>query len=240
MERHHYDMKSAPTEYPSNIHQEAPGEQVAIGHCWFCDPFRFFLNSECGLPDKKSVVYEDRHFYITPDIAPILSGHLLLISKQHYRSLLNAPIEIKDRLQYLKKRIREFNLVEYKTPTIFFEHGTTSINLGSGPCVDHLHIHSLPFTKPIAQYIALQLSEIDFSMVRISGKLSLRSFVDYLYIDDADRKEFMISSIKIPSQLIRLAVSALIGRPKEKWQISYGNRYSINKFLETLNRYERF
>lgn len=233
-------MKPAPTEYPTNKNQEAPGEQVAIRHCWFCAPFRFFLNSECGLPGKRAVVYEDKHFYITPDIAPILSGHLLLISKQHYHSLLNTPTEIQNRLLYLKEQIRAFNLVEYGTPTIFFEHGTSSINQGGGSCVDHLHIHSFPFTKPIAQYIALQLSHTNFSMVQISGQFSLSSFVDYLYIDDADGKEFMISSIQIPSQLIRLAVSAMIGRPKEKWQIAYGNQYSISKFLETLNRYERF
>ena len=64
--------------------------------CCFCGETRFELLASLGLPSYDSIIYENDHLYITPDIAPITTGHLLLITKMHincFGEADNAVIE---------------------------------------------------------------------------------------------------------------------------------------------------
>lgn len=104
-----------------------------MDNCIFCK----IVNGE--IPADK--VLESENFIVIKDINPKTEGHSLVISKEHFRNLLDIPAYLnKEFLEVVKKvssRLMEensskgFNLVMNNDPV-------------SGQVVLHAHMHILP------------------------------------------------------------------------------------------------
>lgn len=71
--------------------------------CFFCKDKRFLLNRRLGLAGESSVIYEDENVFVTPDIAPVVKGHYLIVTQEHINSYGNADEKTYDSLEKAKK-----------------------------------------------------------------------------------------------------------------------------------------
>src|SRR5690606_18918601 len=76
---------------PGDVLRVARGTGSAImDHCIFCD-----LIHGAG---EVSVCYEDSDAIAFMDVQPVNAGHLLVVPRMHYESLLDIPAELGHRL----------------------------------------------------------------------------------------------------------------------------------------------
>ncbi len=97
---------------------------------------------EGDLPSTK--VYEDKRFLAFLDINPINKGHVLVIPKEHYDSIVNAPVDvIKDLMAVIK------NLCQAVVNGSGAQGFNLVLNNGrvAGQLVDHVHFHIIPRFK---------------------------------------------------------------------------------------------
>lgn len=100
------------------------------------------LFTKIGKGEIPSVeLYSDEMCFAILDIAPVNKGHALVISREPYPTLEEAPLEVLERImgvvRRLSKRMREQ-----------LEADATNIIVNNGPAagqeVPHLHIHVIP------------------------------------------------------------------------------------------------
>ncbi|MDR0620267.1 MAG: HIT domain-containing protein [Deltaproteobacteria bacterium] len=86
-------------------------------------------------------VYEDDDFIVFMDINPITNGHCLLVTRDHYSTLVDVPDEILAKALPLSKKLAQAALLGV---------GATGFNIVgnngavSGQLVDHWHLHIIP------------------------------------------------------------------------------------------------
>jgi len=86
-------------------------------------------------------LYEDEHCLVILDVNPIASGHSLIISKEHYPTILDTPVNI---LAHITQTIQKV------IPGILKGTNAEGFNImqNNGRCasqiVPHLHFHIIP------------------------------------------------------------------------------------------------
>jgi histidine triad (HIT) family protein len=91
------------------------------------------------IPSKK--LFEDENFLVIEDIHPVSKGHCLLISKKHFETILDFPLNLSENLvkilKFQSKRLIESGLADgVKIIQNNFE--------ASGQSVKHIHFHIIP------------------------------------------------------------------------------------------------
>ncbi len=84
------------------------------------------------------ILKETPEFLIATDHAPLVEGHLLIITKQHYTCYGAVPAGLDAELLALKREVQQF-LTQYYAPVVFWEHGIFR------QTVYHAHLHCFPF-----------------------------------------------------------------------------------------------
>ena len=198
--------------------------------CHFCENI-FKRNRALGLPEKDSVVYEDNHIYVMPDICPLAVGHMLIITKSHYQGYASAEENVlhsvEKFLHYYEEKIGGRNYT-------IFEHGAV-IPYTAGASVDHAHLHIVPFElrmhgaikKVFPHYKQRELKE-------------LREFAEiqqpYLFYKlKSDEKGYVYPVGKMKSQFLRKAAAELIQQKKGyDWKKMYQEADASIDFIKTL------
>lgn len=102
-------------------------------HCTFCDIVR-------GAAEV-SICYEDAQALAFLDIQPVNAGHVLVVPKEHYESLVDVPREIGRHIYEVAMKL---------VPVIQKVAGTPDINIvvssgkAAGQDVFHYHMHLIP------------------------------------------------------------------------------------------------
>ena len=91
---------------------------------------------EGDIPSTK--VYEDEHVYAFRDIDPQAPTHVLIVPKEHYDSVLEAPAGIIGHMTEAAKRIAEAEGICEKGFRLVINTGEEG-----GQSVKHLHMHLL-------------------------------------------------------------------------------------------------
>ncbi len=88
-----------------------------------------------------TVVYEDEDLLVFMDISPIIKGHALVVSKQHYDPVTETPDKILAKLHIIAKRIAgaQMNGLGADGVNIMQNNGKAS-----GQEVPHIHVHVIP------------------------------------------------------------------------------------------------
>jgi histidine triad (HIT) family protein len=104
--------------------------------CIFCK----IVNKEI----EKDLVYEDENFIGFLDINPKVEGHTLIVSKNHYKSLLDMPNSLGNELQEAVKKVG-LDLINSGKAEGF----NVLVNIGevADQVVSHLHVHVIPRKK---------------------------------------------------------------------------------------------
>ena len=110
-----------------------PSRAQAASHCTFCDLIR-------GAAEV-SVCHEDSDAIAFMDIQPVNNGHVLVVPREHYESLLDVPEEIG--MHLFKVTMRLANAVRKVT-------GSDDLNIvvnsgvAAGQDEPHYHVHIIP------------------------------------------------------------------------------------------------
>jgi len=203
--------------------------------CFFCDGL-FKLNEKVGLPCRNSIVYEDENVFITPDIAPVVLGHFLIISKKHVKSFGCSDDGTYNSLELAKGFLHRsvFN----GNKTIFFEHGSVIGGTSTaGVCIDHAHLHVIPFIEgfDIDSIIKENLFE------KVDKELANREVLKdcavtkqpYLFFEVSGEGQWYYPVYQLPSQFFRLVISNHF-KTYYNWRRLFDKEESKALFMETL------
>jgi len=93
---------------------------------------------------KSDIVYSDDNFFGILDIHPKAEGHSLIISKKHFRTILDMPSSLGNEFIDAVKEVA-INLIKNKKAEGF----NLIVNSGesAGQIVHHLHAHVIPRRK---------------------------------------------------------------------------------------------
>jgi len=92
---------------------------------------------------KNDKIYEDDSFFVVNDIHPTSDGHCLVITKNHYETILDMPPSLGTELVSLIKK-QGLRLIKEKKAEGF---NVVQNNFKSaGQLVEHVHFHIIPRT----------------------------------------------------------------------------------------------
>lgn len=203
-------------------------------NCFFCGDRRFSINKKIGLNSKNWIVYEDENVFITPDVAPVLKGHFLIVSKEHINSFGNGSKDVFLSLQKAEEILAE--KVYCQKQVLFFEHGAV-ISHTAGGCIDHAHLHAIPLEIDIDvdAYID-RYKLLDTPKMKMSYE-TVHKFAEegkpYIAYGYSKNDIWIRNADWLPTQFFRLLISSYY--PGEyNWKIICNTEYSKQLFRETM------
>ena len=101
--------------------------------CIFCKIIKGKVNSE--------IVYDDDNFLGILDANPRTEGHTLVISKTHYRTLLDLPSSLGTELLDVIKKVSLDLIDQGKGEGVNL---LSNVGKSSGQVISHIHIHVIP------------------------------------------------------------------------------------------------
>lgn len=125
--------------------------------CIFCDHIK-----------AEQILCQTKHFKVVYDINPIQTGHLLLISKEHYNSLTQLPQEVRHDLIDL-----EYQLVQQLEEQLPIDGVTRASN--DKDLLDtetHFHTHLIPRVKEDGFWDKLEIEKINFDLETVEDNLN--------------------------------------------------------------------
>ncbi len=192
---------------------------------------------ECDLCKRENessrILLETKNFYVMPTLGQIIEGYLVICTKEHYIGLSHLPEKLLEELEDLKEKCKEVLGKVYTSP-LFFEHGSITECNKAGACIDHAHLHVVPFETDIFEDIAKNFKPRKISNLK-EVRIQNERQVPYLYYENqkGDKYVFEINSI-IPSQYLRQVISSKTKEPfKWDWR-TYPQEELVKKSVEKL------
>jgi diadenosine tetraphosphate (Ap4A) HIT family hydrolase len=178
------------------------------------------LSSRLGLyrTDAEKILIESRHFALIPDINPLVPGHSLLITKKHLNSFAQLPNSWLCEFTEIQRAGTSYVEQMFGSP-MQFEHGSKSDSARSGVCIQHAHIHLIPATAPVEQWMEEygDLDEIDVIFPQLA---SLVTSQDYLCYQNQDGRGYLLHTLElpVPCQFIRRQLAMYLSLPAWNWK----------------------
>ena len=205
--------------------------------CLICRDNIFNLHKKIGLPFDDAIVYEDDNIFVTPDIAPISLGHLLIISNEHINSFGDSDDKVFDSVSKVVSLIAR-NI--YRSGSFFlFEHGAV-IEHTAGACIDHAHMHIIPLLSGLQEGIDNYIHETCFvSSDKVQATRSVlqnfaRSKQPYIFYSTGRNESWAYPVNRLPVQFMRSLVAYFV-KVEYNWKLTYYTDRSRKLYLETLN-----
>lgn len=203
-----------------------------MNNCIFCQGNRFSNNFKLGFTISESLIYENEYIFITPDLSPLVSGHLLIISQKHYNSFAESPKEVKDALQRAIEYIHH-NL-HYDEIT-WFEHGAVIPGKG-GASIDHAHLHVLPYNIPVHKVVEVDNKFSEKICFSKDTFYMLPKQQPYLWISNGLASSNLYLVDNLPSQYLRKIVMNLQGITEYNWKNVYMDEETMRRYRKTLEK----
>jgi len=167
----------------------------------------------------RRVAIESAHFAVLPSLGPLAPGHVLLCSKDHYKSFAAVPADLDEEFEEIKRMLAARLEQEFGSAVHFFEHGSAPKDSRIICTVDHAHLHCVPADIEIWP----MLSSFDEEWVSVAPFLTdMRLAVaqrEYLYYESPNGLAAIATSQSrrgFESQIMRRTFSQALGRP-DQW-----------------------
>ena len=182
--------------------------------CFFCDP------------DRDRVLYISEHFYVLLGLGPIVEGYVILVARQHIRSMFDLPTEIRAAYEHEKQLLKSVINDTYG-PSIVTEHGRIQACVSEDEEAHDLmcyHAHQLFF--PLTIELGDLSKEGPFEKVFEGARLfemspsTLQDEDEYLLFENSGggTDVYKVNG-KCPRQYLRYLVARSVGRPElANWQ----------------------
>jgi len=197
------------------------------------------LASECIFcyPEPELLFMSTEHFNVIFDKYPLIEGHLVIHSKEHWGCAGEVPDEIFYELNQIKGYIKELLDLKYGTVS-FYEHGRAGHCISYGiekRLCHHFHLHALPLAHDISSI--LQERFIELKMDKFDEiKEMFDRFGEYLFFESShEKKHFFIANGEIESHLLRTLIAQALNRPeRSNWEKCTSNSIFINSAKNKL------
>ena len=225
-------------------------ERTAVGRdpareagadCVLCPPLRFRLNAMADLPGEAAVLDADADFFLMPDLAPLVTGHVLLVTTRHLQCAGAFARGLWARAWQWRYRVARLYKAAYgDSGLVMFEHGPAT-SQGGGACVDHAHWHLMPGGGVTREGMRAVLEAHGHPGARATRDSVHRYFLagrSYLLLDERGSATVHPGD-GVPSQYLRgaalLALDGGAGKGRSwRWQESFCLPESRDRFLRTL------
>jgi diadenosine tetraphosphate (Ap4A) HIT family hydrolase len=222
---------------------ERRGARQEERDCVLCPPLRFRLNAMADLPGEPSVLAADDDFFLMPDLAPLIEGHVLLVTSRHIQCAgAFGRRQWAVAWQWRHRVGRVYRSAYGSSELLLLEHGPATPQ-GGGACVDHAHWHLIPVgpEPPSGRGVRALLEERGHPGMPATRDTVHRHFLtgrSYLLVEEQGRATVHPGE-GVPSQYLRKAASQILvdevsGRPW-RWQELFMLPDSRTRFLRTLN-----
>lgn len=202
--------------------------------CVFCPASRFHLSAKIGVPGHGAILWGDESLYIIPDIAPLVEGHLLMVTTPHHICVGACPEQLFQAIHATRHCVQRLFQEAYSQGVVFFEHGPAR-HREAGACIDHAHLHCLPVSLPVKETIEQLLGSGQPASLDTLRRLHLAG-QSYLYVEEERENGWAYSVDAIPSQYFRQIITSLLGQESWQWQTSRNLVETKQRYRFTLNR----
>jgi diadenosine tetraphosphate (Ap4A) HIT family hydrolase len=180
------------------------------------------------------ILWEGNDWLLIPTIGPLTPGHLLLVPRKHYFSVLRSPSEVLTEFNALLERCASKLQSLYKKDVLVFEHGTIDGQKNCGACIEHAHLHIAPGPST---FISSATSEFPGWSYRstITDLIPLIGNSPYMLIGSVKPQPFFgVRQCRdhIPSQFLRRVFAQEL---EEKVDWDWRKHPNANTFLKTMN-----
>jgi ATP adenylyltransferase len=164
---------------------------------------------------SETLISESEHFVAWASLGAMIEGWLIIVPKDHYLSLATLPCSLQGEFEDFRGSLERSLRVTYGSAAAF-EHGPSAVKTSAGCGIDHAHLHMVPTTYDLLSR-AKALMPGDAILEPASSVWDAEPAVKagkcYIYIQQNDGSQWILSAINIPSQLLRRVISTQLGRP---------------------------
>jgi ATP adenylyltransferase len=165
----------------------------------FPDPFLF-----------NSKLYETPRFVVLPSLGPLMPGHIMIVSKEHYLSLASMGQDAVNEYDELAAYLRNGPFLQGSN-ALEAEHGST-LEDKAGACVVHAHVHLMPRMGKFMDEFKRKLSVRNEANLLELGP----THVPYIYVR-AESGHLLFDAHGLPSQSIRRILCDVLDRDDTDW-----------------------
>ncbi|HEM3702482.1 TPA: HIT family protein [Streptococcus suis] len=115
----------------------------------------------CHQLKEEDILYQTEHFKVVWDIDPIQTGHLLIISKDHYDTLSQVSPAVRYELSDL-----EVFLTEKLCQTLAIDGVTIACNDRLFDTGTHFHVHLIPRLQSDGFWDQISLAQVQLDLHR--------------------------------------------------------------------------
>ncbi|HFI0401277.1 TPA: HIT family protein [Streptococcus suis] len=113
----------------------------------------------CHQLKEEDILYQTEHFKVVWDIDPIQTGHLLIISKEHYDTLHQVPPAVRYELSDL-----EVLLTEKLCQILAIDGVTIACNDRLFDAGTHFHVHLIPRFQSDGFWDQISLAQVQLDL----------------------------------------------------------------------------
>jgi ATP adenylyltransferase len=156
---------------------------------------------------NKRILIETDGFFVVPSLGALVSGHVLILPKQHYYSVGEMASTDLAQFDMLVQRVQSLLLLVYGS-CCSFEHGCVEGVGKAGACIDHAHLHMLPLKTDLRAAIESKFGPgTEIHQLSELGKFVSRQ-VPYLYYQSPSGWSRAYEARQAPSQFFRQLICA--------------------------------
>lgn len=121
---------------------------IIMDDCIFC---------KIAKGENEEFIYEDDNFFAILDISPITEGHVLVIPKKHFETILDMPNSLGGEFVKAIKEVGLRQMEKYKSEGFNVIMNSFEV---AGQVVPHLHAHIVPRKKGDGMRMIVNLKKI--------------------------------------------------------------------------------
>ena len=210
---------------------------TAYSDCFFCPQNRFPTNRELKEPVAASILWATQNFHVAVDVAPLVPGHLLIVSNRHLISMGQITTEEVRELSQLKSFLRETITSCFAGGVVFMEHGSNCA-VRAGSCIDHAHLHALPLHQELETILGARLGGGQPCTQNDLNQM-YRKEIPYVAYEGHRQQLYSYTSAHIPSQFLRVVVCEALGTGIYQWFLVSNKSQVRDSFTNTLQLYSK-
>ncbi|HEL9618152.1 HIT family protein [Streptococcus suis] len=115
----------------------------------------------CHQLKEEDILYQTEHFKVVWDIDPVQTGHLLIISKEHYDTLSQIPSAVRYELSDL-----EVFLTDKLCQELAIDGVTIACNDRLFDAGTHFHVHLIPRFQSDGFWDRISLAQVQLDLHR--------------------------------------------------------------------------
>ncbi|HEM3625346.1 TPA: HIT family protein [Streptococcus suis] len=113
----------------------------------------------CHQLKEENILYQTEHFKVVWDIDPVQTGHLLIISKEHYDTLSQIPSTVRYELSDL-----EVFLTDKLCQALTIDGVTIACNDRLFDAGTHFHVHLIPRFQSDGFWDQISLAQVQLNL----------------------------------------------------------------------------